>query len=103
MLRSIPGSRLGYLQLCDAASDAGPDPMTEAMSSRLLPGEGVVDFRGVLAALGAIGAEPVVATEVFNPALLVARGGPAAATAMRAAADRILAPTGPIPGSSDRM
>jgi sugar phosphate isomerase/epimerase len=102
LLRTIPGSRIGYLQLCDAAGDAGPAPMAEAMSGRLLPGEGVVDFGAVLAALDAIGAEPVVATEIFNPALLAARGGPAAATAMRAAADRILTSTGRIPGSSDR-
>jgi sugar phosphate isomerase/epimerase len=89
LLRSIPGRRLGYLQLCDAAAEVGPEAMSEAMTARLLPGEGVVDFDAVLAVLQAIGADPVVATEIFNPALLTARGPVEAAIAMKVAADRV--------------
>jgi sugar phosphate isomerase/epimerase len=89
LLRSIPGRRLGYLQLCDAAARRGPDAMGEAMTSRLLPGEGIIDFGAVLAVLEAIGADPVVATEIFNPAMVTARGPVAAAIAMKAAADRV--------------
>jgi sugar phosphate isomerase/epimerase len=102
LLRSIPGRRLGYLQLCDAAARRGPDVMKEAMTSRLLPGEGVIDFDAVLALLEAIGADPVVATEIFNPALVTARGPVAAAMAMKAAADRVRPSNGPILGSSDK-
>jgi len=39
--------------------------------------------------LEAIGADPVVATEIFNPAMVTARGPVAAAIAMKAAADRV--------------
>lgn len=94
LLARIPGIRIGCVQLCDAAADPGPDAMTEAMTNRLLPGDGVVDIAGVLAALDAIGARPVVATEVFNPPMVVAGGAPAAAAAMKAAADRVIAGSG---------
>jgi sugar phosphate isomerase/epimerase len=55
--------------------------MDEAMSGRLLPGAGVVDFPALAALLRRIGADPVVATEVFNPALLAERGVAATAEA----------------------
>jgi sugar phosphate isomerase/epimerase len=73
LLATIPGARIGYVQLCDAAPGGGRS-MDEAMSGRLLPGDGVVDFAGVAALLAQIGADPVVATEVFNPGLLAERG-----------------------------
>jgi sugar phosphate isomerase/epimerase len=101
LLLTIPGRRLGYLQLCDAAAERGPDAMTEAMTSRLLPGEGVIDFDALLAVLEAIRADPVVATEIFNPALVSARGAVAAAMAMKAAADRVWAANGSTLGSPD--
>lgn len=92
VLAGIPGDRIGYLQLSDVAAEASPDLMGEAMSARLLPGEGVVDFVDLLARLVAIDAAPFVATEVFNPALVADRGAIDAATAMRQAATRLLRP-----------
>jgi sugar phosphate isomerase/epimerase len=80
LLATIPGERIGFVQLCDAAPGDGRS-MDEAMAGRLLPGDGVVDFGAVATALHAIGADPVVATEVFNPALLAERGVPATAAA----------------------
>ena len=91
VLAGIPGERIAYLQLCDAAAQAGADPMDETMNGRLLPGEGVVDLAALLAGLEGIGADPFVATEVFNPAIVRARGGPGAASAMVGAARRVLA------------
>lgn len=81
LLASIPGERIGYVQLCDADA-TGSDSMAEAMSGRLLPGEGVVDFASLAAVLASIDADPVVTTEVFNPGLLGDRGVVDAAAAM---------------------
>ena len=94
LLATIPGDRIAYVQVCDAAEVPGADVMEEARTARQLPGDGVVDFAALFDALVAIGAStPFVATEIFNPAL-VARLGPAsAAEAMRAAAERVVPPT----------
>lgn len=86
LLATIPGERIGFLQLCDAAPGEGRS-MDEAMSGRLLPGDGVVDFATLVTTLRTIGADPVVATEVFNPAL-AAELGPAALAAANVAAGR---------------
>lgn len=86
LLKQIPGERVGYLQLCDAAATPDGEPFEEAMSSRLLPGDGVVDFAEVAALLAGIGADPFVATEIFNPSIVLERGGQGAAVAMLAAA-----------------
>lgn len=80
LLATIPGDRIGFVQLCDAAPGDGRS-MEEAMAGRLLPGDGVVDFGEVATALQAIVADPVVATEVFNPALVSERGVTATAAA----------------------
>lgn len=90
LLATIPGERIGYVQLCDAAAVPGDDAMTEAMTARLLPGDGVVDIAGVLAQLRAMGADPFVATEVFNPALVLERGPRGAAEAMVTASSGVL-------------
>jgi sugar phosphate isomerase/epimerase len=90
LLATLPGDRIGYVQLCDAAKEPTGNPSSEAMSSRLLPGEGVVDFTAVISALDAIGAAPFVAIEVFNPALVAELGAGGAAKAMAEAADRVL-------------
>ena len=91
VLAGIPGERIAYLQLCDAGPEAGPEPMDETMNGRLLPGDGVVEFAPLVAGLDAIGADPFVATEVFNPALVRERGAAGAAGAMGTAARRVLA------------
>ncbi|HEX4244090.1 MAG TPA: sugar phosphate isomerase/epimerase, partial [Acidimicrobiales bacterium] len=87
LLAQIPGERIGFVQLCDAAAEPGDDAMSEAMADRLLPGDGVVDFTALLGQLDAIGARPFFATEVFNPEL-VRTHGPAEAARMMAAAAR---------------
>lgn len=88
LLRRIPGERIGYVQVCDAAAEPGDDVLTEAMSARLVPGDGVVDFGTVFTVLGEIGASPFVATEVFNPALVAELGMAGAATRMAEAGGR---------------
>ena len=73
MLAQIPGERIGYVQMCDAAPGEGRE-MEEAMTGRLLPGEGVVDYPALFATLAQIGADPFIATEIFNAALLTELG-----------------------------
>lgn len=87
-LDRVDGSRIGYLQLCDVAPTPGDDVFAEAMSARLLPGDGIVDFPGVLATLDAKGARPYVASEIFNSEIL-AGGAVAAASAFHRACERL--------------
>ncbi len=89
LLRSIPGERLHYVQLCDAAVPAGLEPMAECMTARLPTGQGVVDFAGFWDALSATGARPIVTTEVFN-APLAARGPEVHARTVRDALAAVL-------------
>jgi sugar phosphate isomerase/epimerase len=86
LLALIPGDRIGYVQLCDAAAEPGDDVMTEALQHRLLPGDGVVDFTSLVQQLDAIGARPFFATEIFNPGLVATHGPDEAARMMAAAA-----------------
>ncbi len=86
LLARIPGDRIGYVQLCDAAEEPSADMMTETMQHRLLPGDGAVDFTALVHQLGAIGARPFVATEIFNPELVATHGAGGAARKMAAAA-----------------
>ena len=87
-LDRVDGARIGYLQLCDVAPTPGDDVFVEAMSGRLLPGDGIVDFAGVLATLDAKGARPFVASEIFNAGIL-AGGAAAAAKAYHDACARL--------------
>jgi sugar phosphate isomerase/epimerase len=86
LLATIPGERIGYVQVCDAAAEPAGDLLTEAMTNRLLPGDGVVDFAALFHQLDAIGATPFVATEIFNPTLVRDLGSVNTARAMREAA-----------------
>jgi sugar phosphate isomerase/epimerase len=90
VLADIPGERISYLQVCDAAAEGTGDLLTEAMTSRLLPGEGCIDFGAVLSTLKDIGARPFVATEIFHPAMVQRLGSAGAAVAMRDAALAVL-------------
>jgi sugar phosphate isomerase/epimerase len=90
LLATIPGERIGYLQLCDAAPEPVGDSLTEAMTNRLLPGDGVVDFAALVTQLDAIGAKPYVATEIFNPELVKRLGAVQTARAMREAGLSVL-------------
>ncbi len=74
------------MQLCDAAAQPGDEVMHEAMTHRLLPGDGVVAFGALLGQLDAIGARPFFATEIFNPELVGTHGAEEAARMMAAAA-----------------
>jgi sugar phosphate isomerase/epimerase len=89
LLSRIPGERIPYVQLSDAGPVASGDVMAETMSSRLLPGEGVVDFAALFSTLADIGADPYLATEVFNPGLVQERGAAEAAKAMKTAAEAV--------------
>jgi sugar phosphate isomerase/epimerase len=93
LLASIPGDRILYVQIADAAAEPGPDSETEAMTARLLPGDGVVDFAPVFDVLDDIAATPFVATEIFNPGLVAELGTDRAARSMRDAALSVLART----------
>jgi sugar phosphate isomerase/epimerase len=86
LLRQIPGDRIPYVQVCDAApnpSDTG-DYLTEALTARPAPGQGCVDIAALLGVLAEIDADPYFALEVFN-AELAARGAPAMADELRRA------------------
>jgi sugar phosphate isomerase/epimerase len=92
LLASIPGERIGYVQLCDVPAEAQGDALSDAMANRLLPGDGVVDFAEVLGILSDTGATPFYATEIFNPSLVAEHGHVQTAVAMREAALRVLGP-----------
>ncbi len=95
-LRQIPGDRIHCVQLDDttATSDA-EDLMMESMTTRLLPGDGDVDWPNVLSLLDEIGADPIWAPEVFNVGLLE-QGPVEMATRIAAATRKVLglAPAG---------
>jgi sugar phosphate isomerase/epimerase len=93
LLRSIPGERIYYSQICDAALAEAPsdeDYIRVAVSERPLPGDGVVDIRAVLKTLDDIGARPLYAMEVYN-AELRRKGPEAMAKKVHEAADRLFA------------
>lgn len=89
-LARCTGDQIGYLQLCDVAAVPGDDVFAEAMSARLLPGDGVVDFAGVFVALDAMDAAPYVASEIFNAEIL-AGGTATAAQTFHDACERLRA------------
>ena len=86
LLRQIPGDRIPYVQVCDAAP--GPsgthDYLAEALTARPAPGQGCVDIAALLGVLAEIDADPYFALEVFNPEL-AARGPSAMAAELRRA------------------
>jgi sugar phosphate isomerase/epimerase len=91
-LRAIPAEHITYVQLTDAGPGIteGPDAyMAECLSSRPVPGAGVVDIAGMLDALRSTGAAPYVVYQVCNPGLAAGGGEPMAA-ALHANAAAIL-------------
>ncbi|WTW92843.1 sugar phosphate isomerase/epimerase [Streptomycetaceae bacterium NBC_01309] len=70
-LAAIPAEELAYVQFCDHPQLLGPDAdtATEAMSNRVMPGDGVFDLHGFRAALGTVGFDGLVSVEVINPRL----------------------------------
>lgn len=89
LLGSVPGSRVAYVQICDAAAEPGCDPENEAMTARLLPGDGIVDFASIWQVLDRIGSDPFVAAEVFSSEM-TALGPVAMAQAVADASRRVL-------------
>ncbi len=69
LLRSLPAYRVTSVQLSDVAASTELEPEPEAMTARLLPGDGVVDYAELWEALDHIGATPVVAAEVMASSL----------------------------------
>src|ERR1700722_19821457 len=85
LLARIPGERIGYVQLCDAAAQPSDDVINEAMDHRPRAGGGVGGLIASLGQLDETGARPCVDTEVFSPEL-VSTPGPGEAARMMAAA-----------------
>ncbi len=86
LLRTIPGHHVHYVQVCDAypPDSAAPQYLPGRVQDRPLPGDGVVDIRGILEALSDIGADPFFAAEVFS-ASMAARGPESMAARIREA------------------
>jgi len=85
LLRTLPGERITSVQLSDAAPTPAAEVEPEAMTARLLPGDGVVEHTALWAALAAIGATPVIAAEVMSSDLVATGAEPMAAAVHRAA------------------
>lgn len=68
-LEQVPADKCFTLQLCDAAVEPWPEVKEESRHGRLLPGEGVIDFVGLLDRLHAAGARPLVSVEVISDVL----------------------------------
>jgi sugar phosphate isomerase/epimerase len=88
LLESIPGERIFYVQICDAAAEPEADLLHEALNGRLLPGDGVIDFGRLGASLERIGATPYYAAEIYNHEL-ASRGAAAMATLVKESIDRL--------------
>ena len=92
VLRSLPGDRIAYVQLCDP-SDAADMPVdqieNEAMRGRQAPGAGLVDYAAIWDALEHIGSDPFVAAEVFSDQL-AAQGASSMAQAVHDACRSVL-------------
>lgn len=67
-LASIPGSRIGTVQINDAPAAPGTDLFTETMTARLLPGQGELDVAGVIRTLDRIGSVAPIGVEVLSHA-----------------------------------
>ena len=64
-LADLGPDQIACVQLADAAPSAADDVPDESRRARLLPGDGVVDFPGVAAALTAAGYDGALGTEVL--------------------------------------
>ena len=65
-LRKIPGERLGSTQWNDAPEQPSEDLPTEAMTARLLPGDGDIPLVELVRALDAIGSRAPIGVEVIH-------------------------------------
>jgi len=69
LLRSIPGSSILGIQLCDAPETPEADPLHATLHERLLPGDGEFPLSTLLADLGETGTAAPVGVEVFSDIL----------------------------------
>ncbi len=69
LLRSIPGPSILGLQLCDAPATPEADPLHATLHERLLPGDGELPLRTLLADVRATGSEAPLGVEVFSDVL----------------------------------
>ncbi len=68
-LRSLPGKRIGSVQINDAPAQPVGDLLTETTSARLLPGDGAIPLTRWLRWLTEIGSRAPIGVEVFSRAL----------------------------------
>jgi sugar phosphate isomerase/epimerase len=69
LLRSIPGSSILGVQLCDAPAVPETNPLHATLHERLLPGDGELALPTLLADLEATGTDAPLGVEVFSDAL----------------------------------
>jgi sugar phosphate isomerase/epimerase len=69
LLRSLPGTSILGIQLCDAPAVPEPEPLHATLHERLLPGEGELALRTLLADLRETGTTAPLGVEVFSDAL----------------------------------
>jgi sugar phosphate isomerase/epimerase len=69
LLRSIPGSSILGVQLCDAPAAPEPEPLHATLHERLLPGEGELPLGALLADLRATATDAPLGVEVFSDVL----------------------------------
>jgi sugar phosphate isomerase/epimerase len=65
-LRTVPGGRVGAVQINDAPRAATGDLVAETVDARLLPGEGAIPLREILGVLREIGCQAPLGVEVFS-------------------------------------
>ena len=68
-LLTIPGARVGSVQLNDAPAEPAADLVVETLNARLVPGEGAIPLVRWLRILDAIGSSAPIGVEVFSAAL----------------------------------
>jgi sugar phosphate isomerase/epimerase len=69
LLRSIPGTSILGVQLCDAPAVPEPEPLHATLHERLLPGDGELPLGGLLDDLRATGTTAPLGVEVFSDVL----------------------------------
>ena len=69
LLATIPGSRIGSIQLNDAPAQPEPNLGHAMVHSRRLPGKGELDLHALMAALRRTGTTAPISIEVFSDAL----------------------------------
>jgi sugar phosphate isomerase/epimerase len=69
LLRSLPGTSILGAQLCDAPASPEAEPMHATLHERLLPGDGALDLRSLLADLRSTGTAAPLGVEVFSDVL----------------------------------